>query len=260
MLAIRSSSAAAALRGDGQRAVLDEAAGVDQVGDVLPGGAAASLVALGHSGLPTLVEGDQVALPDLVEVGPRPVEIHCRRGRFAVAVGAGPGEDQQWIAGADDLAGRHQDADRPQRIRRDQRVLHLHRLEHHQLRAGAEIGAVGRRLDDGAGQLRAQHFLARVELHRRDQGVVLVGQRRGREFGELGVEEIRRNPARTESDCPPTALEESEMLVRTPSMPNSPRAVRALRSAVGNDEPRTWAMTLASSESYRGLGASPGRP
>ncbi len=50
------------------------------------------------------------------------------------------------------------------------------------------------------------------------------------------------------------------MLVRMPSMPNSASAVLALRSAAGNYEPRTWVMTLASSESYRGLGVSPGRP
>jgi len=43
-------------------------------------------------------------------------------------------------------------------------------------------------------------------------------------------------------------------------MLNSARAVRVLRSAAGNDVPRTWVMTLASSESYRGLKTSPGRP
>ena len=50
------------------------------------------------------------------------------------------------------------------------------------------------------------------------------------------------------------------MFVRTPSMPNSARAVRALRTAAGNDDPCTWVMTLASSESYRGLVTSPARP
>ena len=43
-------------------------------------------------------------------------------------------------------------------------------------------------------------------------------------------------------------------------MPNSASAVRDLRSAAANDDPCTWVMTLASSESYRGLDASPVRP
>ena len=107
---------------------------------------------------------------DLVEVGPRPVEIDCSRRRFAVGPGAGAGEDQQRVSGSDDLAGRHQTPDRPQRVRRDEHVLHLHRLEDDQLAAGAELGAFGRHLDHGAGQLRAQHFLARVELDRRRHG------------------------------------------------------------------------------------------
>ncbi len=50
------------------------------------------------------------------------------------------------------------------------------------------------------------------------------------------------------------------MLVWMPSMPNSARAVPALRSAAGHDVPRTWTMTLASSESYWGLTTCPGRP
>ena len=50
--------APAALRGNGQRAVLDEAAGIDQVGDVLPGGAATSLVPLGDRCFAALVESE----------------------------------------------------------------------------------------------------------------------------------------------------------------------------------------------------------
>ncbi len=71
--------APAALGGDRQRAVLHEAAGVDQVGDVLPGGAATPRVPLGHRRRAALVAGEQVPVSDLVEVDPRPVEI--QRGR-----------------------------------------------------------------------------------------------------------------------------------------------------------------------------------
>ena len=48
----------ATLRGNGQRAIFDEATGVDQIGDVLPRGPATLVVPLGNSGLPTFVEGE----------------------------------------------------------------------------------------------------------------------------------------------------------------------------------------------------------
>lgn len=50
--------APAALRRNGQRAVLDEAAVIDQIGDVLPGGAATLLVPLGDCRLTAFVESE----------------------------------------------------------------------------------------------------------------------------------------------------------------------------------------------------------
>ena len=62
--------------------------------------------------------------------------------------------------------------------------------------AGTELGAVGHYLDHGAGELRTQRFLARVEVDRHDPGVVLMGQRSGGQLGKSGVDEIGGDGAR----------------------------------------------------------------
>ncbi len=74
-------------------------------------------------------------------------------------------------------------------------MLHLHRLEDDDLAAGGDLFAFGRHLDHGAGQLRAQCFLAGIELDRRRTDVVLVGQRGDGQLGQLLVEEVRGHPA-----------------------------------------------------------------
>lgn len=61
--------APAALRGDGQGAVFDEAAGVDEVVDVLPGSAPALPVPFGDGVRAPLVQGPGVPLDHLVQVG-----------------------------------------------------------------------------------------------------------------------------------------------------------------------------------------------
>jgi hypothetical protein len=135
-------------------------------------------------------------LPDLVEVGARPVEIDRSGDGFTVGAGTGPDENQQGITSSYDLAGRHQAPDGPQRVRRDEHVLHLHRLEYDELISGAEVDTVGHYLDHGAGQLRTQRFLARVEFDRHDPGVVLTRQRSGSQLGQSGVNEIGGHGAR----------------------------------------------------------------
>ena len=164
----------AALRGDRQRAVFDEAARVDQISDVLPGSAATLRVPLGDSGLAALVEGEQMPVPDLLEVSARSVEIDRSSDGFAVGAGTGPGENHQRVPGSDDLAGRHQSPHGPQRMGRDKHVLHLHRFEHDQWITGTELSAIGHHLHHGARQLRAQRFLARVELDRHHPGLALM--------------------------------------------------------------------------------------
>src|SRR5260370_36358899 len=72
-----------ALGGDGQRAVLDETAVVDQVGDVLAGGPASFVVApLG--GVAAVFVGADVMAPDrLVEIGADPGAVALGRGLVA---------------------------------------------------------------------------------------------------------------------------------------------------------------------------------
>ena len=144
----------AALRCDRQRAVFDETPRVHQIGDVLSGGTPILFVPLGNRRLSSFVEGEQVPTTDVVEVFARPVQINvcrivCRRAL------AGADEDHQRVPGPDDLPGRDQRPDSAHRVRGSQHVLHLHRFEHHQLRARSELGAFRRDLDHGAGQLRA---------------------------------------------------------------------------------------------------------
>ena len=174
------------------------------------------LVPLGNRGLPALVEGEQVSLADLFEVGAWPIEIHCGRRRLAGTAGLGAGEDQQRVSGADDLPGRHQAPDGTQCIRRHQRMLHLHRLEDDELAAGADLYAFGSHLDHRAGQLRAQHFLARVELNRGNTNVMLPRKRRGRQFGQLFVEEARHYPCPIGPRCRTTALAEARCSCECP--------------------------------------------
>jgi hypothetical protein len=67
------------LRRNGQRAVLDETALVDKVGNVLARGAAVLLVALVNSGGPAFVAGEQVSMCYFVEVSAGPFEIDVAR-------------------------------------------------------------------------------------------------------------------------------------------------------------------------------------
>lgn len=67
--------ASAALRGNRQGTVFDEAAGIDQIGDVLSCGAPTLLVPFGHRGFPALIQGEPMTLPDQVEVDSRSIQI-----------------------------------------------------------------------------------------------------------------------------------------------------------------------------------------
>ena len=79
--------AAAALRRDGQRAVLDEAARVGQVGDVLPGRSAPGGVASRGDLGPCLVQPDPVPLPHLLQVGPDVIQRDVTGLRLLGGVG-----------------------------------------------------------------------------------------------------------------------------------------------------------------------------
>ena len=67
--------AAPALRGDDERRVLDEAAVVDEIGDVLAGGARARGVPARDRVGPAVIEPDVVTLDDFGEIGADAIEI-----------------------------------------------------------------------------------------------------------------------------------------------------------------------------------------
>ena len=146
--AIRSSSvAAAALGGDDHRPVLDERAVVDEVGDVLARGAPADLAPpLDRVGA-SRVEADLVAGDDLGEVG-----ADVRRILHRVDGQLGHAAPSPRLHAGDDGALHHRGADlrraRPPTIPSDgglDRVVHLHRLDEHQLLALAHLLARRRR-------------------------------------------------------------------------------------------------------------------
>ena len=140
----------------------------------------------------------------------------CGRRRSAPRACAGAGEHHQRVSGSDHLPGRHQSPDRAHRVGRGQHMLHFHRLEHGQLRARGELGPFGRNLDHGAGQLRAQHLLTRIQLQRREPGLVAPRLRGTGEGGKVLVDEARRDRVRIESGCATASSRRSPMLVRMP--------------------------------------------
>ena len=102
---------------------------------------------------------------DLVEVGAIAVQVEGGNVLRAGAV-TGAGEHHQGVSGPDHLAGAHQGTDSAHRVGRGQDVLHFHGFQHDQLRARRAIGPFGRNLDHGAGQLRPQHLLTRIQFER----------------------------------------------------------------------------------------------
>ena len=153
--------AAAALRRDGQRAVLGEAARVGQVGDVLPGRPASGGVApLGHLG-PSLVQPGPVPLPDLGQIGPDVIQRDLAGRLLLTGAGPGPGQHDQ------DLSGRHRGAHRRGHLAHQagglcpHLVLHFHRLDDEQLVAGRHrVARRHRDRDHGSRQRRAHRVAA----------------------------------------------------------------------------------------------------
>jgi hypothetical protein len=131
--------AAARLRRDGERAVLDEVAGIGravaEVGDVLARGAPALRMALVDGGPAVLVERERMAVDDLLQVGPDRVEV-VRGARLVVhGLRVDRLQPQQRLALDQVVAGRGQQRHHAARGGRVQQVFHLHGLEHAELRA-----------------------------------------------------------------------------------------------------------------------------
>jgi hypothetical protein len=70
-------------------------------------------------------------------------------------------------------------------------MLHLHRLEHDQLRARRELGAFRRYLDYGAGQMCAQRLLTWIQFEWRDPGLMAPRLRSTDKSGQVFVNETR---------------------------------------------------------------------
>ncbi len=138
--------APAALGGDHQRAVLDERAVVDEVGDVLPRRAPVAVAAPGDGIGPGLVEPDAVALDRLGEIGSQCSAVAHRGPSRLVRLIGHVGdrlEHDESIAGHDGGPDADQQlGDAPVLGRRDI-VMHLHRLDEHQ--HGARSDDVARR-------------------------------------------------------------------------------------------------------------------
>ena len=136
--------APARLRGNGQRAVFDEAALVAQILDVLARAAAALRVALGHGLRSGRVQRVGVALGHALQVGADVVKVVCG-GVFGprVRLAFDGFEHQQRLALRQIAAGHGQQARHAAGVRRGDDVLHLHRFEHGDLGAGRHLVAHG---------------------------------------------------------------------------------------------------------------------
>src|SRR5690606_24132109 len=119
------------------RSVLDEAALVDEVGDVLASGPSRDGAATGDGVGPGLVEADDVTLDRLGEIGADVVEVD-RVGLGDDGAGDVTGRDRR-----DCVAGHHGLPDDDVDVLDDapvgglDRVVHLHRLDQHHLLPGA---------------------------------------------------------------------------------------------------------------------------
>ena len=143
---------AAALRGDGIGAVLDEAVGIEQRRDVLACRAPALRMARAHHLRPRRIGQQRAARMQLVELGSR-----CRRSRGRRGTRHAVGERchvDQRVAFIDRIAALHVDRLHHAVGQRLDRELHLHRLQAQQHRAARHRAAdVG--LDGGDGALHA---------------------------------------------------------------------------------------------------------
>ncbi len=147
--------AATPLGGDGQGAVLDEAARIEQVVDVLPRRPVAGLATSGDSLGPVGVEGEGVAVDDLLQVGPDVVGVD--QGGFRLRVGGDIGglEEQDRLALEQGLSLRRGDADHPAALGRGDDMLHLHGFEDgHGLAGGDQVALDDLDQSDGGQQRR----------------------------------------------------------------------------------------------------------
>ena len=147
--------APAALRRERERAVLDEAAGVAEIGDVLARGAQAEGVALGDGVGPAGVGEQRLARAQLEQVGAQGVRVGVA-ARVPSAVGAdggGRAQRRQHRSRLDDVADVVAQRFDHAVARRMDLVLHLHRLDDGDERAANDARAdLDGQRDDAAGE------------------------------------------------------------------------------------------------------------
>ncbi len=168
--------AAAALRGDRQRAVLYEAAGIDEVGDVLAGCPPSGGVApLGDFG-PGLVEPDPVPLPHLRQIRPDVIHGYIVGLRRLGDIALGLGQQDQHRPGLYGGTHRHRHLVHQAGGLGPHLVLHLHRLDDEQLVArGDRVSWPDRDRYHRAGQRRAHRGAAGRHVHGGEDGPGIPG-------------------------------------------------------------------------------------
>ena len=130
--------AARALAGDGEGAPLDEAAGIDQVVEILPRRALVGLAPARPGVGPLVVERERAAFEILGKVGPDMVEVDLLLGRRAFHVDVGLLDEQQRMAFVDRLAGLDRDPPHVAARRTADLMLHLHGVHDQERLAGGD--------------------------------------------------------------------------------------------------------------------------
>jgi hypothetical protein len=123
-------AATAALRGNGQRPVLDEAAVIEQVGEVLAGGALADPVAFGDGFRAVFVEADGVAFEDFGEVGADRVQVNEGVAQVVLRFDVRRLDEQQGVTLAKAVAGCGGEAVDDAAGAGLHLEFHLHRFDH----------------------------------------------------------------------------------------------------------------------------------
>ena len=130
--------APAALRSDCERAVFDERAFIDQLGDIFPRGALIGLAAALDRGRPAFVQRDGVARDQLSQIRADVVEIDILFFRDVVGVNLGRFEKQDRLVLHQGDAGFRRNPGHLAAMRCGHQMLHLHGFEHRDLLAGTD--------------------------------------------------------------------------------------------------------------------------
>ena len=159
--------AAAALRRDGELAVFQEVAAVEEMSQVLARGTAAERAPLLDGIRPAVIADRAPSLDHFGEIGAQLVEIDVRIGTGVFELDLGRLDEQHRITGVENRARLRRDRAHDPGQLGDEHVLHLHRFDH-----GEPLSARDRRTDldvdreQTSGRRRAQRSRIRRSIHR----------------------------------------------------------------------------------------------